>query len=60
MTGARYLEDMARTVAVTLFTLTSENAAHVCLAAARLSHASVRGAIGTWVEAETAGMASTF
>ena len=27
--GARYLEDMARTVAVTLLTLTPENAAHV-------------------------------
>ena len=27
--GARYLEDMARTVAVTLLTLTPENAGHV-------------------------------
>ena len=35
--GARYLEDMARTVAVTLLTLTPENAGHVRLAAARLS-----------------------
>ena len=35
--GARYLEDMARTAAVTLLTLTPENAGHVRLAAARLS-----------------------
>ncbi len=55
--GARYLEDMARTVAVTLLTLTPENAAHVRLAAARMSHASARGAIGAWVEAEAARMA---
>ena len=55
--GARYLEDMARTVAVTLLTLTPENAAHVRHAAARLSHASARGAIGAWVEAEAARMA---
>ena len=55
--GARYLEDMARTVAVTLLTLTPENAAHVRRAAARLSHASARGAIGAWVEAEAARMA---
>ena len=55
--GARYLEDMARTAAVTLLTLTPENAAHVRLAAARLSHASARGAIGAWVEAEAARMA---
>ena len=55
--GARYLEDMARTVAVTLLTLTPENASHVRLAAARLSHASARGAIGAWVEAEAARMA---
>ena len=34
--GMRYLEDMARTVAVTLLTLTPENAGHVRLAAARL------------------------
>ncbi len=57
LAGARYLEDMARTVAVTLLTLTPENAAHVRLAAARLSHASARGAIGAWVEAEAARMA---
>ena len=55
--GARYLEDMARTAAVTLLTLTPENAAHVRLAAARLSHASARGAIGAWVEAEASRIA---
>ena len=55
--GTRYLEDMARTVAVTLLTLTPENAAHVRRAAARMSHASARGAIGAWVEAEAARMA---
>ena len=57
LAGARYLEDMARTVAVTLLTLTPENATHVRLAAARMSHASARGAIGAWVEAEAARMA---
>ena len=55
--GARYLEDMARTVAVTLLTLTPENAGHVRLAAARMSHASARGALSAWVEAEAARMA---
>ncbi len=55
--GARYLEDMARTVAVTLLTLTPENATLVRLAAARLAHASARGAIGAWVEAEASRMA---
>ena len=55
--GVRYLEDMARTVAVTLLTLTPENATHVRHAAARMSHASARGAIGAWVEAEAARMA---
>ena len=55
--GVRYLEDMARTVAVTLLTLTPENAAHVRAAAARMSHPSARGAIGAWVEAEAARMA---
>ena len=44
--GARYLEVMARTSAVTLLTLTPENAALVRLAAVRLAHASARGAIG--------------
>ena len=57
LAGARYLEDMARTVAVTLLTLTPENAGHVRLAAARMSHASARGAIGAWVEAEAERMA---
>ena len=57
MAGARYLEDMARTAAVTLLTLTPENAIHVRLAAARMAHASARGAIGAWVEAEAARMA---
>ena len=57
LAGARYLEDMARTVAVTLLTLTPENAAHVRRAAARMSHPSARGAIGAWVEAEAARMA---
>ena len=55
--GARYLEDMARTAAVTLLTLTPENAGHVRHAAARMSHASARGAIGAWVEAEASRMA---
>ena len=55
--GARYLEDMARTAAVTLLTVTPENAAHVRRAAARLSHASARGAIGAWVEEQAARMA---
>ena len=55
--GARYLEDMARTAAVTLLTLTPENAGHVRVAAARMSHASARGAIGAWVEAEAGRMA---
>ncbi len=55
--GARYLEDMARTAAVTLLTLTPENAAHVRAAAARMSHPSARGAIGAWVEAEASRMA---
>ena len=48
---------MARIVAVTLLTLTPDNTAHVRLAAARLSHASARGAIGAWVEAEAARLA---
>ena len=55
--GARYLEDMARTAAVTLLTLTPENAAHVRRAAARLAHPSARGAIGAWVESQAARMA---
>ena len=48
---------MARTSAVTLLTLTPENAAPVRRAAARLAHPSARGAIGAWVEAEAARMA---
>ena len=55
--GQRYLEDMGRTVAVTLLTLTPENAEHAREAAARLSHASARGAIGAWVTAEAGRMA---
>ena len=54
--GLRYLEDMGRTVAVTLLTLTPENAGHVREAAARMSHASARGAIGAWVAAEAGRM----
>ena len=57
LAGARYLEDMARTVAVTLLTLTPENAGHVRAAAARMSAPEARGAIGAWVEAEAARMA---
>ena len=55
--GARYLEDMARTAAVTLLRLTPDNAGHVREAAARLAHASARGAIDAWVEAEAGRMA---
>ena len=55
--GRRYLEDAARTAAVTLLTLTPENAGHVREAAARLSHPSARGAIGAWVAAEAERMA---
>ena len=54
--GRRYLEDAARTAAVTLLTLTPENAGHVREAAARLSHASARGAIGAWLAAEAERM----
>ena len=55
--GQRYLEDIARTAAVTLLSLTPENAEHVREAAARLSHPSARGAIGAWVAAEARRMA---
>ena len=55
--GLRYLEDMGRTVAVTLLTLTPENAERVREAVARLAHASARGAIGAWVAAEAGRMA---
>ena len=54
--GRRYLEDTARTVAVTLLTLTPENALEVREAAARMSHASARGDIVSWVETEAAGL----
>ena len=54
--GRRYVEDAARTAAVTLLTLTPENAGHVRGVAARLSHASARGAIGAWVAAEAERM----
>lgn len=56
--GRRYLEDAARTVAATLLTLTPENAPAVREAAARMSHASARGAIGAWVAAEAERMAA--
>ena len=55
--GRRYLEDAARTAAVTLLTLTPENAPHVREAAARLSAAEARGPIGAWVAAEAERMA---
>ena len=54
--GMRYLEDMGRTVAVTLLTLTPENAGIAREAVARMSHPSARGAIGAWVAAEAARM----
>ena len=49
--------DPLDTVEGTLLTLTPENAAHVRRAAARLAHASARGAIGAWVESQAARMA---
>ncbi len=55
--GRRYLEDAARTAAVTLLTLTPENAGHVREAAARMSAPEARGAIGAWVAAEAERMA---
>ncbi|MDE0715722.1 MAG: TraE/TraK family type IV conjugative transfer system protein [Gammaproteobacteria bacterium] len=55
--GKRYLEDTARTAAVTLLTLTPENANYVREAATRMSHASARGAIGAWLSAESERMA---
>ena len=54
--GKRYLEDAARTAAVTLLTLTPENAGHVREAASRMSHPSARGAIGSWLSAEAGRM----
>ncbi len=50
--GRRYIEDTARTVAVTLLTLTPDNAVHVREAAARMAHASARGDFVSWVETE--------
>ena len=50
--GRRYLEDTARTVAVTLLTLTPSNAVEVREAVSRMAHASSRGAIAAWVETE--------
>ncbi len=55
--GRRYLEDTARTVAVTLLTLTPENAEQVREAAARMAHPSARGAIAAWVETEAGRLA---
>ena len=52
--GRRYLEDTARTVAVTLLTLTPENAPEVREAVSRMAHASARGEIAAWVETEAA------
>ena len=52
--GRRYLEDTARTVAVTLLTLTPENAVEIREAAARMAHPSARGEIAAWVETEAA------
>lgn len=54
--GKRYLEDTARTAAVTLLTLTPENTGHVREAASRMSHPSARGAIGSWLSAEAERM----
>ena len=54
--GRRYLEDVGRTVAVTLLSLTPENAGLAREAVARMSHPSARGAIGAWVAAEAARM----
>ena len=54
--GRRYLEDAGRTAAATLLTLTPENAGYVREAAARMSHASARGAVGAWVAAEAERM----
>jgi len=55
--GRRYLQDTARTVAVTLLTLTPENAVEVREAAARMAHPSARGEIAAWVETEAARFA---
>ncbi|MDE0649268.1 MAG: TraE/TraK family type IV conjugative transfer system protein [Gammaproteobacteria bacterium] len=50
--GRRYLQDTARTVTVTLLTLTPENAVEVREAVARMAHPSARGQIAAWVETE--------
>ena len=55
--GRRYLEDTARTVAVTLLTLTPSNAVEVREAVSRMAHASARGAIVAWVETEAERLA---
>ena len=55
--GRRYLVDAARSAASLLLTLTPESAVHAGEAAARLAHASARGAIGAWVASEAARMA---
>ena len=55
--GRRYLEDAARTAAVTLLTLTPENAGHVRTAVSRLAAPEARGALGAWVAAEAERMA---
>jgi len=55
--GRRYLEDAARTAAVTLLTLTPENVGHVRESASRLAAPEARGAIGAWVAAEAERMA---
>ena len=55
--GRRYLEDTARTVAVTLLSLTPENAPAVREAAARMAHPSARNAIAAWVDTEAERLA---
>ena len=48
--GRRYIEDTARTVAITLLTLSPENAVEVREAVSRMAHTSARGQIAAWVE----------
>ena len=50
--GRRYLEDTARTVAVTLLTLSPSNAVEVREAVSRMAHTSARGVIAAWVATE--------
>ena len=52
--GRRYLEDTARTVAVTLLTLTPENAGGNPRGGGAMAHPSARGEIAAWVETEAA------